>query len=268
MEVGAQIRASGVSKVFPSQGGDLLAVDNVDLTIPAGQFVSIIGPSGCGKSTLLRMFADLESPSSGTIELGGISAAEARKARKYSFVFQAPTLLPWKSVLRNTALPLKILGVAKSERVSVAQEMLALVGLSGFEDRLPWQLSGGMQQRVSIARALTVRPPILLMDEPFGALDEITRDKMNQELLSLRKSQAQTVIFITHSISEAVFLSDRVIVMSARPGRIIADLLISLGSERTASVRLRPEFSEYIKMIRGKLVDAYDSTKKSDLKPA
>jgi NitT/TauT family transport system ATP-binding protein len=256
------LEATGVSKIFDTPTGSLLAVDNVSLKVPAGEFVSVIGPSGCGKSTLLRMFADLDSATSGELSVADMPSKDARLQRKYAFVFQAPTLLPWKSVLKNVALPLKIMGTGKEERERIAREMINLVGLDGFENRLPWQLSGGMQQRVSIARALTVRPPVLLMDEPFGALDEITRDKMNQELVNLRATQHQTVMFITHSIAEAVFLSDRVVVMSARPGRIIADIKIDLPEPRTAESRLHPNFSAHVTAIRGFLVDAYNAPQK------
>jgi len=255
------LEAINVSKIFNTPTGELRAVDDVSISIPKGQFVSIIGPSGCGKSTLLRMFANLEQPTSGQLNLNGMPAPQARQQRQYAFVFQAPTLLPWKNVLKNVALPLKIKGVPKAERLATAHEMIKLVGLEGFEHQLPWQLSGGMQQRVSIARALTVRPPVLLMDEPFGALDEITRDRMNLELVSLRRFDNQTVLFITHSISEAVFLSDRVLVMSARPGKVIADITIDLPEERTAETRQDPKFFDYVSAIRGYLVDAYNTTK-------
>ena len=253
------LQALGVTKIFNTPTGELRAVDNVSITIPQGQFVSIIGPSGCGKSTLLRMFANLELPTSGELNVNGLPAVEARQKRQYAFVFQSPTLLPWKNVLRNVALPLKIQGVPKAERLATAREMIKFVGLEGFESQLPWQLSGGMQQRVSIARALTVRPPVLLMDEPFGALDEITRDRMNVELASLRRFDNQTVLFITHSIAEAVFLSDRVLVMSARPGKVIADLSIDLPEDRTVETRQDPRFFDYVSTIRGYLVDAYNT---------
>jgi NitT/TauT family transport system ATP-binding protein len=255
------LKAINVTKVFDTPTGELIAVDDVSIDIPRGQFVSIIGPSGCGKSTLLRMFADLEQPTAGELLVNGTSAAQARANRQYAFVFQAPTLLPWKNVLKNVALPLKIKGVDKASRLETAREMIKLVGLEGFENQLPWQLSGGMQQRVSIARALTVRPPALLMDEPFGALDEITRDRMNLELAALRRFDAQTVLFITHSISEAVFLSDRVLVMSARPGKVIADIVIDLPEHRDAATRQETKFFEYVSDIRGYLVDAYNTTK-------
>lgn len=255
------LQANGVTKVFQTPTGELRALDDVSISIPAGQFVSIIGPSGCGKSTLLRMFADLEHPTSGDLRVNGMSAEQARTQRQYAFVFQAPTLLPWKNVLRNVSLPLKIMGVGKAERLATAREMITLVGLEGFENQLPWQLSGGMQQRVSIARALTVRPPVLLMDEPFGALDEITRDRMNLELVALRRFDNQTVLFITHSISEAVFLSDRVLVMSARPGKVIADITIDLPEQRTAETRQDRAFFDYVSAIRGYLVDAYNTAK-------
>ena len=192
---------------FPTKDGVVKALSNVDLSINAGEFVSFIGPSGCGKTTLMRVLADLETPTSGSVLVNGMSPTEARKQRAYGYVFQAPALLPWRTVEDNVLLPLEIMGYGKDQRQQLAQEYLQLVNLSGFEAKYPWQLSGGMQQRVSIARALSVEPQLLFMDEPFGALDEITRDHLNDQLLRLWQQTKKTVVFVTHSIPEAVFLS-------------------------------------------------------------
>ena len=191
---------------FHTKDGVVKALSNVDLSINAGEFVSFIGPSGCGKTTLMRVLADLEKPTSGSVLVNGMSPAEARKQRAYGYVFQAPALLPWRTVQDNVLLPLEIMGYNKDQRQKLAQEYLQLVSLSGFEAKYPWQLSGGMQQRVSIARALSVEPQLLFMDEPFGALDEITRDHLNDQLLRLWQQTKKTVVFVTHSIPEAVCL--------------------------------------------------------------
>ncbi len=213
------ISARELSLVFQTADAPVYALSKVNLEVAEGDFVSFIGPSGCGKTTLLRVIADLEQATSGTIMVKGMSPAEARLKRAYGYVFQAPGLLPWRTVEQNVALPLEIMGIGNAaERVS---RNLDLVNLSGFEKKFPWQLSGGMQQRVSIARALAFDPQLLLMDEPFGALDEIVRDKLNQQLLELWDRTRKTVVFVTHSIPEAVFLSTKIVVMSPRPGRII-----------------------------------------------
>ena len=230
-----------------------MALDNVDIEIDRGGFVSIIGPSGCGKSTMLRIFADLLTPTSGAARVNGKHPSEARVGREFGMVFQSPNLLPWKSVLRNAMLPLQVMGVARPEREATARAMLELVGLTGFETRYPAQLSGGMQQRVAIARALSMRPSVLFMDEPFGALDEITRDRLNLELMSIWRQLSPTVLFITHSIAEAVFLSTQVVIMSPRPGRITATIDIDLPMPRTAETRDDPRYYELVSRVRHEL---------------
>src|ERR1700728_1341841 len=216
----AAIEISGLSLRFDTADGPVQPLTDVSLRIARGEFVSFIGPSGCGKTTLLRAVADLENPTSGTIRVNSLSPHEARAKRAYGYVFQAPALYPWRSVARNIALPLEIMGFSKAEREARIAKGLELVNLSGFGAKYPWQLSGGMQQRASIARALSFDPDLLLMDEPFGALDEIVRDMLNQQLLGLWAKTGKTALFVTHSIPAAVFLSTRIIVMSPRPGRI------------------------------------------------
>ncbi len=215
------------------------------------RFVSFIGPSGCGKTTFLRVIADLEQPTSGAITVNGLSAHEARLRRDYGFIFQAPALYPWRTIERNVELPLEIFGLPKAERRARSQRQLELVNLKGFEKKFPWQLSGGMQQRASIARALSFDPKLLLMDEPFGALDEIVRDHLNEELLKLWAKTGKTVLFVTHSIPEAVFLSTKIVVMSPRPGRII-DVIdcAALGTQRTLEIRETPEFLRLAARVR------------------
>ena len=209
-----------VSLTFQTGDGPVQALSGIDLSIERGEFVSFIGPSGCGKTTLLRVIADLERPTSGAILVNGMTPDEARRRRAYGYVFQSAALYPWRNIARNVALPLEVMGVPKAERVERVRSNLALVNLTGFERKFPWQLSGGMQQRASIARALSFDPALLLMDEPFGALDEIVRDHLNEQLIQLWGKTGKTVIFVTHSIPEAVFLSTRIVVMSPRPGRI------------------------------------------------
>ena len=243
----------GLSLVFEARDGAVHALSDINLTIRRGEFVSLIGPSGCGKTTLLRVVADLEQATSGRIEVNGISPREAREKRQYGYVFQAPALYPWRSVGRNVELPLEIFGWERAAREKAAREKLDLVGLSGFAGKFPWQLSGGMQQRASIARALSFDPALLLMDEPFGALDEITRDRLNLELRSVWAKTGKTVLFVTHSIPEAVFLSTRVVVMSPRPGRIADVVEASLPSERPISIRESAEFLSIAKRIRASL---------------
>jgi NitT/TauT family transport system ATP-binding protein len=218
-----------------------------------GEFLSIVGPSGCGKSTLLRIVADLVPPTSGTVEVNGKPARQARRDRDFGIVFQTPVLYEWRSITRNVQLPLELMGYSAADRKERARQMLELVGLSGFEKHLPWQLSGGMQQRVSIARALSFEPSLLLMDEPFGALDEITRDRMNMELQRIWMETSTSVLFITHSIAEAVFLSDRALVMSSRPGSIDHEVDIPLPRPRTEAIREQDDFFHLSGEIRASL---------------
>jgi len=225
-------------------------LSGVSLTVARGEFVSFIGPSGCGKTTLLRAVADLETPTSGKILVNGMSPSEAREKRAYGYVFQAPALYPWRSVARNIALPLEIMGVGKDERTARVARGLELVNLTGFANKFPWQLSGGMQQRASIARALSFDPDLLLMDEPFGALDEIVRDMLNQQLLGLWEKTGKTALFVTHSIPEAVFLSTRIVVMSPRPGRIHDVIECNFPRDRTLDIRETPEFLEVANRVR------------------
>jgi len=236
----AAVQVSGVGRVFPGEGGrSVTALEHVDLTVGAGEFVSLIGPSGCGKSTLLRLVADLDAPTSGSIAVFGRPAREARLGHDYGIAFQQAGLLPWRTVRANIELPLSLHGVGRAARRERADEMLALVGLADFTDHFPDQLSGGMQQRVAIARALAERPSLLLMDEPFGALDEMTRERLQSELVRICAETQAAVVFVTHSIPEAVFLSDRVVVMSARPGRIagIVDVRLGRSGERGDDLR-------------------------------
>ena len=247
------VEIAGVSKVFEGRAqraGRVEALVDIDLSITAGEFVSLIGPSGCGKSTLLRLIGDLTPPTAGSITVNGKPAERARRDRDYGMVFQAPVLFDWRTVQGNVELPLEIIGAPKGQRTERALEHLRLVELSDFAGHYPWQLSGGMQQRVSIARALSFAPPLLLMDEPFGALDEMTRERLNLELLRIWDQSGSTVIFVTHSISEAVFLSTRVVVMSARPGRIVGIVEIDLPQPRTSETREEPRFAELIRDVR------------------
>src|SRR5271163_1603177 len=246
----AAIEISGVSLRFDTADGPVAALSNVDLKIARGEFVSFIGPSGCGKTTLLRAVADLESPTGGIIRVNGMSPEEARLKRAYGYVFQAPALYPWRSVARNIALPLEIMGVERAEREARVAKGLELVNLAGFGNKFPWQLSGGMQQRASIARALSFDPDLLLMDEPFGALDEIVRDMLNQQLLGLWEVTGKTVLFVTHSIPEAVFLSTHIVVMSPRPGRIIDVIACDLPRDRALDIRETPEFLAIANRVR------------------
>jgi NitT/TauT family transport system ATP-binding protein len=240
----------GLSLRFLTADGPVDALSEIDLAIGHGDFVSLIGPSGCGKTTLLRVIADLERPTTGAITVNGVAPEEARRARAYGYVFQAPALYPWRNALRNVMLPLEVMGLSRAERRARAARYLAMVNLEGFEQRVPWQLSGGMQQRVSIARALSIEPALLLMDEPFGALDEITRDHLNEQLLLLWRRTGKTVVFVTHSISEAVFLSTRIVVMSPRPGRIIDLIENPLPAERSLEERESLEFQKIAHRVR------------------
>ncbi len=236
------VEVRDLSVIYPAKDQPVVALDRVSLAIREGEFISLIGPSGCGKTTLLRVIADLEQASPGTVLVNGMSSHDARLARAYGYVFQAPALFPWRTVLRNVTLPLEIHGRSAAEAQAIAREQLKRVGLTGFEGKYPWQLSGGMQQRVSIARALGFEPKLLMMDEPFGALDEITRDRLNEQLLRLWEREKRTVVFVTHSIPEAAFLSSRIVVMSARPGRIVEVIESNLPADRTLDIRETPEF--------------------------
>jgi len=237
VEHASAIVVVAVSKVFDSADGPVHALDNIDLDIQGGEFVSIIGPSGCGKTTLLRSMAHLEIPTSGTIQINGKTPNQARLDRDFAFVFQSPALLEWRNTLDNVLLPMEMLRAEKSKARQEGQDLVGFVGLTGFEKALPRQLSGGMQQRVSIARALMLDPAALLMDEPFGSLDQITRERMNLELLGMWQQRQLTVVFVTHNIREAILLSDRVVVMTARPGRIQGILDIDLPRPRSAATR-------------------------------
>ena len=245
-----EIEIENVSMRYQADSSDVLAVQNVSLTIAKGEFVSLLGPSGCGKTTLLRVMADLLQPSSGTVKVAGGTPREARLSQKYGIVFQSPVLYDWRKVKDNVTLPLELMKVGKAERKRKAEELLELVGLEKFGDKYPWQLSGGMQQRVSIARALAMQPEILLMDEPFSALDEFSRERLNEELLNIWKQINSTVVFVTHSISESVFLSDRVFVLSPHPGRLSVVVEIPLPRPRTKVMRNSPEFFQLIARIR------------------
>jgi NitT/TauT family transport system ATP-binding protein len=247
---GPVIAISDLSLTFMTSDGPVEALSGINLEIARGEFVSLIGPSGCGKTTLLRVIADLERPSGGSITVNGVSPAKARQKRAYGYVFQAPALYPWRNIARNVALPLEIMGLPKAERRERVAANLDLVNLTGFERKFPWQLSGGMQQRASIARALAVEPDLMLMDEPFGALDEIVRDYLNAQLLELWAKTEKTVVFVTHSIPEAVFLSTRIVVMSPRPGRIHDVIASTLPAERDLDIREAPEFLEIAHRVR------------------
>ena len=244
------IDVNNLSLTFETADGKVDALSNVSLQIAEGEFVSFIGPSGCGKTTLLRVIADLQQPTAGSLLVNGISAEQARLDRRYGYVFQAPALFPWRTIEQNLKLPLEIMGYSASEQRQRAERYLALVNLSGFERKFPWQLSGGMQQRVSIARALSFDPALLLMDEPFGALDEIVRDHLNEQLLQLWDKTGKTVLFVTHSIPEAVFLSTRIVVMSPRPGRIIDIIDCDFPRQRTLEIRETPEFLKIAQRVR------------------
>ena len=226
------VQIAGVSKVFTTRSAAVTALEKIDARVAPAEFVSLIGPSGCGKSTLLRLVADLDTPTSGTIEVFGRTPRAAREAQEYGIAFQSAGLLPWRTVRANVELPLELHGVGRAARATRSAELLAMVGLADFSGAFPHQLSGGMQQRVAIARSLAEQPSLLLMDEPFGALDEMTRERMQTELVRIVAQTGAAVIFVTHSIPEAVFLSDRVIVMSARPGRVAAVVPIDLPATR------------------------------------
>ena len=244
------IEATNLSLTFQTNDGPVHALKDVNLTVEKGDFVSFIGPSGCGKTTFLRAIAALETPTAGTLTVNGMSADEARKARAYGYVFQAAGLYPWRTIAGNIRLPLEIMGYPASEMDERINKVLELVDLKGFGKKFPWQLSGGMQQRASIARALAFDADILLMDEPFGALDEIVRDHLNEQLLALWKRTGKTIGFVTHSIPEAVYLSTRIVVMSPRPGRITDVIESPLPRERGLDIRTSREFIEIADRVR------------------
>ncbi|NTG67818.1 ABC transporter ATP-binding protein [Rhizobium rhizogenes] len=241
------VSARNLCLTYETNDGPVHALSNVDLEVSKGDFVSFIGPSGCGKTTFLRVIADLERKTSGDITVNGMTPDEARA---YGYVFQAPALYPWRTIEKNIALPLEIMGYARAEQAKRIAQTLDLVNLTGFEKKFPWQLSGGMQQRASIARALAFDADLLLMDEPFGALDEIVRDHLNEQLLKLWKRTNKTICFVTHSIPEAVYLSTKIVVMSPRPGRVTDIIESTLPLERPLDIRETPEFLEIAHRVR------------------
>jgi len=254
------VRVEGIWKVFnPGQPNEVTALQAVDMTVAEGEFVSLIGPSGCGKSTLLRVIADLTDPSQGTLTVAGLPAPQARREQRYGIAFQQAALFDWRTVRRNVELPLELQGWDSARRRARAMELLEMVQLADFADHRPWELSGGMQQRVAIARSLAVDPPLLLMDEPFGALDEMTRERMQNELLRIRQETGKSIIFVTHSIPEAVYLSDRVVVMSARPGRITDVVQINLG-DRDGNTREADAFFLAVTAVRAALRGGLSNT--------
>ena len=244
------ISARDLSLTFTTNDGPVHALSKINLDINEGEFVSLIGPSGCGKTTLLRVIADLEKPTGGRISVNGMTPQEARQKRAYGYVFQQAALYPWRTIEANIALPLEVMGISKAEQQTRIADNLALVNLTGFEKKFPWQLSGGMQQRASIARALSFDPDMLLMDEPFGALDEIVRDHLNVQLLKLWAKTKKTVVFVTHSLPEAVFLSTKIVVMSPRPGKIHEIIDCNLGHDRPLEIRETPEFLKIAQQVR------------------
>ncbi len=253
------ISAVDVNKVFnPGSDEEVVALKDINLEIEAGEFISLIGPSGCGKSTLMRLIGDLIQPNSGELRVNGKAPQQARLDRDYGMVFQAATLYEWRSVIKNVQLPLEVMGYSSDERRKLAMSMLDMVELGDFAEHYPWQLSGGMQQRVSIARALAFDPSVLLMDEPFGALDEFTRERMNLELLNIWRQTGKTIIFVTHSIAEAVFLSNRIVVMSPRPGRIAEIVSNTLPYPRDFNTRVDPAYIELVARVRELLRDAHE----------
>ena len=257
---GPAVQVRRASVIFPAaQAHDqpVHALSEIDLTIGQGEFVALIGPSGCGKTTLLRVIADLQPITSGEVLVNGLTPHQARLARAYGYVFQSPALFAWRTVLGNVMLPLQIQGRPRAEAEGLAREQLARVGLTGFERKYPWQLSGGMQQRASIARALGFEPKILMMDEPFGALDEITRDGLNEQLQQLWQRERRTVVFVTHSIAEAVYLSTRIVVMSPRPGRILKVIDSTLPDARHLGLRDTPEFMALAHAVREGLAQGH-----------
>ncbi|WP_026480303.1 ABC transporter ATP-binding protein [Ahrensia sp. 13_GOM-1096m] len=254
------ISTKNLDLTFQTADSPVHALSDINLDIEKGEFVSLIGPSGCGKTTLLRVIADLEQPTGGEISVNGMTPEQARLARAYGYVFQAAALYPWRTIEQNIALPLEVMGISKAEQKKRIEQNLALVDLTGFEKKHPWQLSGGMQQRASIARALAVEPDMLLMDEPFGALDEIVRDHLNEQLNKLWHRTQKTVVFVTHSIPEAVYLSTKIVVMSPRPGKIYDIIDCDLGDERPLEIRESAKFLKIAHRVREglKAGHAYD----------
>lgn len=247
-----EIKIENLSMIYPGQNGGqpVTALKNVSLDIKQGEFISLLGPSGCGKTTLLRIIADLLQPSNGTVTVRGETPRDIRLQKKYGIVFQNPVLYDWRTIRRNVCMPMELLGMKKAERTARVTKMLDLVGLSDFGKRYPYELSGGMQQRVGIARALAINPEILLMDEPFSALDEFTREKLHVDLLNIWRKTNKTVVFVTHNISEAVFLSDRVVVLSPHPGRVSAVIDIDIPRPRNMESKQTQKFYDYITKIR------------------
>ncbi|MCB1387667.1 MAG: ABC transporter ATP-binding protein [Rhodobacteraceae bacterium] len=254
------ISASNLDLVFQTGDGPVHALKDVSLDIGKGDFVSFIGPSGCGKTTFLRVMAALEMPTGGSVTVNGMTPDEARRKRAYGYVFQAAGLYPWRTIAGNIRLPLEIMGYTRQDMQDRVEKVLHLVDLEGFGEKYPWQLSGGMQQRASIARALAFDADLLLMDEPFGALDEIVRDRLNEELLKLWAATGKTIGFVTHSIPEAVYLSTRIVVMSPRPGRITDVIDSTLPAERPLDIRDSPEFIAIAHRVREGLRAGYDAT--------
>jgi NitT/TauT family transport system ATP-binding protein len=257
MSLALALRVRTASKTFELPTGPLPALVDIDLALQAGEFGAIIGPSGCGKSTLLRLIADILKPSGGSIEIGGEPPEVARRRHQIGFVFQAPTLLPWRTVRDNVKLPLDVAGSA--HQALSPDDLIRLVGLTGFEQALPAQLSGGMQQRVAIARALLLKPGVLLLDEPFGALDEITRQRMNAELLRIWRETQTTAVLVTHALAEAVYMADRVFVMSSRPGRIVTVVPVDLPRPRAPSIMREAAFFRIVNAVRDALFGTDDA---------
>ena len=252
------INAQSLTLDFETEDGVVHALKDLNLEIKTGEFVSFIGPSGCGKTTFLRVIADLEKPTGGSVSVNGQSPEQARLARAYGYVFQAPALLSWRTIERNISLPLEIIGMSREERQKRIKNTINLVGLEGFSGKFPWQLSGGMRQRASIARALAFDADLLLMDEPFGALDEIVRDHLNEQLLQLWKKTGKTICFVTHSIPEAVYLSSKIVVMSPRPGRITDIITSDLPDDRPLNIRESSKFLQLAHRVREGLRDGHD----------
>lgn len=247
-----EIKIENLCIQFPDKNGGepITALKNINLDIKQGEFISLLGPSGCGKTTLLRTIADLQQPTAGNISVKGQSPREVRLQKKYGFVFQNPVLYDWRTVRRNVCMPMELLGLPKKERTAQVSKMLDLVGLMKFGKNYPHELSGGMQQRVGIARALAINPEILLMDEPFSALDEFTKEKLHVDLLRIWNKTNKTILFVTHNIQEAVFLSDRVVVLSPHPGRVSAIVDINLPRPRSLAIRDTAEFNGLVSKVR------------------